>query len=187
MAASIKTAKGTIHIGSKDDLAKVPTPDLLRTYNELSGRNTSKFADRKKAEDQTWRMIVEKILATPQGEKPEPIASDKKQKQGRPPGIIPFRLPVEKTIKTHRPNTKRAKLIEMLSRPQGATFDELRKATNWKKKDCYEGIRLLHYNLGYGLATDDDGTIRLLYPEKKKDVKPIGGDVKTAPAAAVHA
>jgi hypothetical protein len=55
-----------------------------------------------------------------------------------------------------RPNTKRAALLELLSRKGGATFQECMMATGWSRKDCYEGIRLLHYYVGYGLNQDKD-------------------------------
>lgn len=59
-------------------------------------------------------------------------------------------------IKKIRPGTKRALIIDLLSRPNGATFDECRKETDWDVKTCYEGIRLLHFYVGYGIEQQGD-------------------------------
>lgn len=39
------------------DIKAAETADLLATYNEITGKNIKKFADRKAAESQTWKAI----------------------------------------------------------------------------------------------------------------------------------
>lgn len=81
-----------------------------------------------------------------------------------------FVFPVGDEIKEARKGTNRALLIELMSRPEGATFDEC-MAETWgkstvmddetKRKTTYEGIRLVHYYCGYGMSQDAEGRIRL--------------------------
>lgn len=92
---------------------------------------------------------------------PAPAKAERKRRGFR------FVFPARDEIKGHREGTNRAKLVEMMSRPAtaergaGATFEELRAATGWDEKTCYEGTRLVHYYLGYGMRQDADGRITL--------------------------
>lgn len=63
-----------------------------------------------------------------------------------------------KEQKPHKPNTKRAKVLEMLL--SGATFVQIQEATKWDDRTAYEGIRLIHGYLGYGLVEGPDGVIK---------------------------
>lgn len=71
-----------------------------------------------------------------------------------------FNLPFLGEIKEHRPGTKRAKVIEMLT--PGATLEQVMAEIGWDRKTAYEGIRLVHFYLGYGIKTEDGGVIRLI-------------------------
>lgn len=86
----------------------------------------------------------------------------------------PFnRAPKEFAIAT-RPGTKKALLIDLLSRPEGATFEECREATGWQGyKQLYESIHVLNAVLGYGLTEGEDGRIRLVTPQA--GVRPFQG------------
>jgi hypothetical protein len=73
--------------------------------------------------------------------------------------------PAKDQIKPHRGGCKRALVVDMLTAEGGATFDEVRDAVNesfpnsgnlWDRKTCYEGIKLIHGHLGYGLRQDPD-------------------------------
>lgn len=97
----------------------------------------------------------------------EPKTEEPKEKAERKRRGFRFVFPAKDEIKGHREGTNRAKLVEMMSRPAtaergaGATFDELRAATGWDEKTCYEGTRLVHYYLGYGMKQDAEGRITI--------------------------
>lgn len=73
----------------------------------------------------------------------------------------PFVFEPKKVIKEHKPNTKRAKVIELCSAPGGATFEQIMAATEWDERTAYEGIRLLNGWVGYGLRESGDGRITI--------------------------
>ena len=68
--------------------------------------------------------------------------------------IVAFNLAQSAEIKNHRPGTKRAMVVEMLTAEHGATFAEIMVATGWDRKTAYEGVRLCNLFLGYGMKTD---------------------------------
>jgi hypothetical protein len=90
---------------------------------------------------------------------PKPKA-EKKVIERKPRGMR-FFFPVADEIKNVRPGTHRATLVELLSTKEGASFEECQAATGWDKKTCYEGIRLLHSYVGYGMTQDAEGRIKL--------------------------
>jgi len=65
-------------------------------------------------------------------------------------------------IREHRPGTKRAKLVRMMSRKNGATRAQLRRATDWDDKTLRDGLRLVHVALGYGIKEDEKGRLRVV-------------------------
>lgn len=79
-----------------------------------------------------------------------------------------FVFPALSVIKTAREGSKRALAIRLLTREEGAKFEDIQAATGWNDKDAYEGIRLVHYYVGYGMAQDEDGTIRIFTDNKTK-------------------
>lgn len=162
----------------------------LVSANLGKGR-VNRFSDRKAAEKRTWgiletfeaeaategkvelspadkKQITEEAQARKGGSKPAaPKPADKK---ARKPRGMRFVFPADKEIKPVREGTFRAKLVELFSTGKGATFDEAMAATWGSKKDMdvetakkttYEGIRLLHYYVGYGMKQDADGRITI--------------------------
>lgn len=117
-------------------------------------------------DDLTWE-VKDDQQATQAEPAPAPKADKPKKERAAPkPRGFRFVFPVKKDIKAHRENTQRALLIKLLQRqpgeageghPGGATFDELMAATGWDQKTCYEGTRLLHYYLGYGMKQAEPG------------------------------
>lgn len=97
-----------------------------------------------------------------------PAPAPAPEKKTRKPRGMRFVFPAGDEIKPVREGTFRAKLVELFSKAPGATFEEAMAAT-WgskegmdpevAKKTCYEGIRLLHYYVGYGMKQDADGRI----------------------------
>lgn len=134
-----------IKITTRSDLKKVPTKALLDYYNTELGKTISKFASRVKGEEQVWKLLQEN-LGTGTG-----TVSEGK---GR---AMSFDFPAKDEIKGHRENTKRAKTLEKLLK--GATFEEIKQLNDWDDRTAYEGIRLLHIKLGYGLSQDPDSGV----------------------------
>lgn len=79
-------------------------------------------------------------------------------------GRKPFDLQPLEEVRSHRPGTKRATTIDLLSREEGATVEEVMEATGWSYRTALEGIKLIHSYLGYGLREDDDSRIYLVRP-----------------------
>jgi hypothetical protein len=93
---------------------------------------------------------------------PAPVAEVKRTRK------MNFNFPAEGKVKPPRENSKRAKVLEMLERPNGATHEEVMKAVNWDRITAYEGIRLLSKHNGYGLREDDKGRIHAFEAEAPK-------------------
>lgn len=81
-------------------------------------------------------------------------AAEKAPKERKARGFR-FKFMKRDEIKKVKEGSKRAVLLDLLKREGGATFEECMAATGWNRKDCYEGIRLLHYYVGYGLNQDE--------------------------------
>lgn len=86
---------------------------------------------------------------------------------GRKTRKMNFTFPPESSVKPPRENCKRAKVLEMLKSPNGATHEEVMKAINWDRITAYEGIRLLNKHNGYGLREDDNGRIHAYEPSSR--------------------
>lgn len=89
-----------------------------------------------------------------------------KEKKEREPRGMYFMFPARAVDeqKPVRAGTMRAELFRLLSRPLGASFEQLLEATWGTKKDmdeatqrktCYEATRLIHYFNGFGMHMDD--------------------------------
>jgi hypothetical protein len=101
-----------------------------------------------------------KVKAEPKVQASPKPKVEKKVIERKPRGMR-FFFPVADEIKNVRPGTHRATLVELLSTKEGASFEECQAATGWDKKTCYEGIRLLHSYVGYGMTQDAEGRIKL--------------------------
>jgi len=94
------------------------------------------------------------------------VAVDEKVKTRKP-----FNWPLKGEIKPHRGGCKRARVVELLDRKEGATFEEIAAdpVILWDVPTCKEGIKLIHSALGYGLEEKVEGdrgfVIRLVKPE----------------------
>lgn len=84
---------------------------------------------------------------------------------GRPRDRKPFDADPKAEIKDYLPGTDRAKIIEMLSRPEGATLDQIKTELKIDQKKAYQSVKLINTFLGYGLREDDSGRIFLVTRE----------------------
>ena len=151
------------------DLSDVSTADLLAFYNERTGKNTTKFASRAKGQMQVWALIEAEVateLAALEAAKAAPTASEEAaptaseeaapvEKKARKSRGFRFKFCKRDTIKAVKEGSKRYALLQLLKQEGGATFEECMTETGWNRKDCYEGIRLLHYYVGYGLNMNE--------------------------------
>ena len=143
------------------DLSDVSTADLLAFYNERTGKNTTKFASRAKGQMQVWTLVEAEVaaeLAAIEATKAAPAASEETapvEKKARKSRGFRFKFCKCDTIKEVKGSSKRFALLQLLKQEGGATFEECMAETGWNHKDCYEGIRLLHYYVGYGLNMDE--------------------------------
>jgi len=141
--------------------------ELTEIYNQHVAVPIKKFRDRATALERTKEALnlkteegSEEVAKTKTAKKAKkPVGEGKKR--GRPVGPrTPFDLPASDEISTHREGTKRATLIEMLK--EGATIEEVMKKIDWDRRTAFEGIRLLHKSLGYGLKENTAGVIKLV-------------------------
>lgn len=150
-------------------------PELASIYrlvaSNLGEPEVKRFADKPTAVKRTWA-ILERYAATetpasapaapeapaPVAE-PTPVADAPKAKAERKKRGMRFVFPAESEIKTAREGTARAKALSLLQRPEGASFQEVMDITGWNEKQAYEGIRIIHYYLGWGMKQDAEGRI----------------------------
>lgn len=175
-------------IQSSGELEKMSTQQLVELYNSTKPTVLVKrFASHEVAVRRTIKRIAEcqempEAKAAPEAPAPkaakEPKApkapkAAKPPKEKKPRSTLPggrrklFNLPVRAHAKPHREGTKRAIIIDMLGRPNGASFEEVQAACGWDQRTTYEGIKLVHVHLGYGMEeTAESGKIRLIKPSK---------------------
>lgn len=170
---------------SYEGLFSLPLSELCKVYNaaapKVGGTPTKKFSDKVSGVKRTWAVLTkiepEDVTPAPQP-KAAPQPQPKVKAAGKPRGKR-FVFPQGEELKKVREGTHRATLVELMSRREGATFDECLAATWGKHKDmlpeiqektCYEAIRLIHYYSGYGMRQtetgDRKGAIHLFFNEK---------------------
>lgn len=162
-------------------------PELVKAHNlaaEKAGTEpTKRFSDKVSAVKRTWAVLQKVAEVAPETVKeakpePEPEApkvkakaepkAPKEKKVGKPRGkrfVFPQLSGLDEP-KPVREGTHRHTLVQLMSRREGATFEELLEAT-WAKekamdpaiqsKTCYEAIRLIHYYTGYGMRQTESG------------------------------
>lgn len=164
---SVKIAN--VAVSTFEDLSAVSNADLLGFYNATTGKATTKFASRDKGLKQVWALVEPMLLAeeapAPKQEAPAPAPKqeeaapapkkEKAPKTERKTRGFRFKFCKRDTIKEVKEGSKRFALLQLLKQEGGATFEECMAETGWNRKDCYEGIRLLHYYVGYGLNMDE--------------------------------
>jgi hypothetical protein len=143
--------RGSTRRFSDNEAARRRTWAILQAYNGEGG-DEGHEAEAPTTEPVPAPPIVEKVKAA----KTEKVKKEKKvkepvEKKRRGPRFV---FPAESEVKPVRADSARGKALAVLLRPEGATFDEVCKVTDWNEKRAYEGIRLLHYYSGYGLAED---------------------------------
>ncbi len=183
-----------------EDIKKADTSDLLALYNEITGEEVKKFADRATAERRTWKVVgqlapgeniwngekkpKEKKVAEPKAKKAAAEPKPKKAKvvKEKSKRVMRFCFAPQKTITTLRPTSKRAKVLELLSRKRGALFSEIKEAfPEWTAKDVYEAIRLVHFTNGIGMwSYPESDDLRIMVVRTMEEYKSLLEEEKKA-------
>jgi hypothetical protein len=122
---------GEAHFASEKELAKLaatwPLDRLVELWNNFAGvvpfddlKPVKKFTDRKTAVARIWRAIQRLTPAPTVATVGEPGA------QGAPKQARPSK------VAAAREGSKKAQVIELLRRPEGATLQALCEATGWR-------------------------------------------------------
>jgi hypothetical protein len=118
---------------SEKELAKLaanwPSERLVEVWNSFAGvppfgdlKPVKKFTDRKTAVARTWKAVQALTpTAAPQGAQDAPKAA--KPRKGRTK---------EKDAAPAREGSKKAQVLELLRRPEGATLADIQSATGWQ-------------------------------------------------------
>ncbi|MBS1877860.1 MAG: DUF3489 domain-containing protein [Acidobacteria bacterium] len=131
-AAAEQIPESQERFASEKELAKLaanwPADRLLHTWNSFAGvapfddlKPVKKFTDRKTAVARIWKAIQRlNVPAAPQGADGAP-----KGKRSRKAATTADATPMA------REGSKKAIVLEMLRRPEGATLPEIMEATSW--------------------------------------------------------
>ncbi|MCK5639906.1 MAG: hypothetical protein KAJ19_03885 [Gammaproteobacteria bacterium] len=167
-AISALTTKGTAI-----NLAGLSATELAGIHNlaaeNIGAKEVKRFSDKKSAVKRTWSML-EAYDAWAKAEKePAPAAKSKGEKKSRKMHFV-FAPSKEGVKKIRDENSLRGRLIKLLTK--GAKFEQIVTTVEKFDKDrgkkpvnvrtrAYEGTRILHYYLGYGMKQDGNGVITL--------------------------
>lgn len=150
------------------DIDSLSGPELVGLFNEITGESVKRFSSRAAGIRRVKAAMAENLAgaseeiskeistASSSVHKPAPIAGQARRKR------IEFPARPAGEIKDHRSGTKRATVIGLLR--QGATMQQLMSATGWDYKTAYDGVKLVHSYLGYGLREDESGVVTLIDP-----------------------
>ena len=131
--AAEQIPEGQEHFASEKELAKLaanwPADRLVQIWNSFAGvapfddlKPVKKFTDRKTAVARLWRAIQRlDAPAAPQAADVAPKAK-RPRKAARPEGAAP----------PARKGSKKAIVLEMLRRPEGASLKDIMEATGWQ-------------------------------------------------------
>lgn len=153
---------------SRNDIKGLNGRELVDLFNDLTGNSTKRFSTRAAG--------LKRTLAAYDDAKGAKLATNysgkAKTAKAAKVEVVPVgdvarkrRLTFEAKdlIKAHRPNTRRAQVIQMLSRPNGASVQQVMDAIpDWDYKTAFEGIKLINAYTGYGLEEDVAGRIHLI-------------------------
>lgn len=139
------------------DIPNLEPAQLGTLYQELTGQ---RFEDQ--TGDKDRRALLRGALASRLSEGAEEVKAAARVLDMRPRKKL-YNYPYNGPIKPYKPGTKKAKLIELLSRPGGATFEECQQLTQWPYLLLQNNIRNLWLQLGFGLEEDpQSGRIRVI-------------------------
>lgn len=108
--------------------------ELVQIYNKFTGKKIKKFENKKVAIERTRAVLKSK------------------PKQERKKRDMNFRFPPFEKIKPPKEGTSGDRVLKLISRETGATYEEILPALNIPTHlSMYERLRILHYRNGYGM------------------------------------
>jgi hypothetical protein len=133
-AAAEQVPEGQDHFATEKEFAKLstdwPIARFAEVWNAFAGvvpfdslKPVKKFTDRKTAVNRIWKAI--QVLTPPPAPQATPVAPKKKAKATK-----------SATAKNAKPTTregsKKAQVLDLLRRPEGATLADIMTATGWQ-------------------------------------------------------
>lgn len=154
--------KRFIETASEQQVRDVDTPFLLDVYNHLTGKETARFSSRSSGEEQVLKALRShrsnggQQVEAEEDDPPEQTGSGEpaapvEPKAEKAPKKFSIKLPFRGQTKSPKAGSKRARLLERMLDGKGVTLEEAMAEFQWERKDAYEGIRLIHGALGYGI------------------------------------
>ena len=133
--AFLAEGAGVIQFNSEAGLAQAagdwPMSRLVDIWNSIPGNTeVRKFQDRKKAVARIWKAI-QQLATDGHGKEPKPRRSKSRQKRARKTSSATTGRTKKSGATSTRAN-KKAEVIAMMERTQGATLPEIMKATGWQ-------------------------------------------------------
>ena len=133
-AAAEQVPKGHEHFASEKEFAKLsagwPISRFAEIWNSFAGvvpfdelKPVKKFTDRKAAVARIWKAIQRLDAAPAQHAAPVAPKKAKRSKEATAKGAAP----------AAREGSKKAKVLELLRRPEGATLADIQSVTGWQK------------------------------------------------------
>lgn len=205
MSANAITFNNTAY--TQESLSRMSGPALVELYNLIletfrNGGNVPKvrrFADKTSAVTRVWKLLQRYAEANPEPEKVEEKATEdvdtfeipvpKKKKPGAPKRGTNLQPALHAPIPC-REGSKQAILLDMLSRPNGATMAELIDALSggnkpWTEASVRSGFGWDMKLKGYGVRSsfDADGTERFHIVVPEGHAIPAHKPLKSAPKA----
>lgn len=153
---------------SRNEIKALGGKALVELFNELTGGSVKRFSTRAAGLKRTLAAFDESNV----GGTDATVKNVRTNKASTKVDVVPvgdvarkrrLTFPVKSIIKTHRSGTRRATVIKMLSRGNGATVQQVMdEIPEWDYRTAFEGIKLIHAYTGYGLEEDAKGRIRLI-------------------------
>lgn len=139
-------------VGASNGVPKMTKQTTKLSRNAKSVRAAASKAATAQRKAQSAQASRTRSRASTKKTPPAKAAPAKAVKRQSPPKrAMTFDLPCASTQKQPRESSKRAKVLAMLQRKNGATHQEVMDAIGWDRVTAYEGIRLLSIHNGYGL------------------------------------
>ncbi len=147
------------------NLSNKSGPELVNFFNAIPGVTPVKrFASRAAAVKRITRELADSPNAMPatlEGPAELVVNGEVVGTIGRPENDFVYDYPKRNIIRSHRVNSGRGRLIIMMRAK--LTFDQLLEGCpQWTASQLNKTIRMLHTWLGYGVQTQQDGTIHLI-------------------------
>jgi hypothetical protein len=147
------------------DIGELTVPQLVNLYNEMR-RVTDVPVREFPSRDEAVAAILPLF---PKGDGSHRLLVTEGDLQADGRRTKRFNLPCRFEPRRVNSGTKRARIVELLSREEGATFEECQKAGDWDYRQTYENIRLLHRYCGFGLREGEDRRIHLVTEPERSD------------------